>query len=127
MLPSPSPSQVHLARLREQEERVLRQREAQRRHRTAALGPLPHVAVVGYTNVGKSSLVARLARDDRVQPEHALFSTLDTITRLAWVGPSSELVTVSDTVGFIQVRRACGLERDRARYTAVQHAGSESV
>lgn len=56
-------------------------------------------AVVGYTNVGKSTLVAALSRSD-LFVEDRLFATLDAATRRAWLGDAEVLLT--DTVGFIR-------------------------
>ncbi|KAL3700333.1 hypothetical protein R1sor_018355 [Riccia sorocarpa] len=60
---------------------------------------LPVVAVVGYTNAGKSSLVAALSRSD-MYVDDKLFATLDTRSR-RMVLPSGRKVILSDTVGFI--------------------------
>ncbi|BFI25784.1 GTPase [Marchantia polymorpha subsp. ruderalis] len=60
---------------------------------------LPVVAVVGYTNAGKSSLVAALSRSD-MYVDDKLFATLDTRSRRV-VLPSGKKVILSDTVGFI--------------------------
>jgi GTP-binding protein HflX len=68
-------------------------REARRRV------PYPVVALVGYTNAGKSTLFNRLTRA-QVAAEDLLFATLDpTMRRLAL--PSGKTVILSDTVGFI--------------------------
>ena len=70
------------------------QRKAQRR------GQLPRLAIVGYTNAGKSTLLNRLT-DAEVLVEDRLFATLDATTRrLSLSGGESVLVT--DTVGFIR-------------------------
>ncbi len=58
------------------------------------------VALVGYTNAGKSSLMRRLTGAD-VLIENQLFSTLDTCTR-RWELPCAHGVILSDTVGFIR-------------------------
>ncbi|MCI0651869.1 MAG: GTPase HflX [Planctomycetes bacterium] len=58
------------------------------------------VALVGYTNAGKSTLMRRLTGAD-VLVENRLFSTLDTSTR-RWELPCARDVLLSDTVGFIR-------------------------
>jgi GTPase len=70
------------------------QRKAQRR------GQLPRVAIVGYTNSGKSTLLNRLT-DAGVLVEDRLFATLDATTRRLSL-PGGEAVLVTDTVGFIR-------------------------
>ena len=59
----------------------------------------PLVALVGYTNVGKSSLLNALARSDAYVADRP-FATLDPTIRRAYLGPRS-YVRVADTVGFI--------------------------
>jgi GTPase len=75
------------------------QRKAQRR------GQLPRLAIVGYTNAGKSTLLNRLTqgagREQGVLVEDRLFSTLDATTRRLSL-PGGEAVLVTDTVGFIR-------------------------
>jgi GTPase len=61
---------------------------------------LPHAALVGYTNAGKSSLLQALSGAD-VLIEDRLFATLDTVTRETDVGDGYR-VRLSDTVGFIR-------------------------
>ena len=58
------------------------------------------VALVGYTNAGKSTLFNRLARE-RVYAADQLFATLDTTLRRVHV-PGAEPIVLSDTVGFIR-------------------------
>ncbi|HYL17703.1 MAG TPA: GTPase HflX [Burkholderiales bacterium] len=84
---------------------VRRQREVQRRARKRA--QVLSVAIVGYTNAGKSTLFNRLARES-VYAADQLFATLDTTTRrlhLPAAGghmPADGNVVISDTVGFIR-------------------------
>lgn len=79
-----------------------RVRETQRQGR---LPDLPRVALVGYTNAGKTSLLKALTGEG--EPADMLFATLDTTTRRAWLGQDEETgmprqALVSDTVGFIR-------------------------
>jgi GTP-binding protein HflX len=57
-------------------------------------------SLVGYTNVGKSSLFNALCRSS-VLVEDKLFATLDTATRRAWI-PDAGTIVVSDTVGLLR-------------------------
>jgi GTP-binding protein HflX len=66
----------------------------------AARPELFTVALVGYTNAGKSSLMNRLC-DAGVLAENKLFSTLDTRTR-PWRLPGGRTILLTDTVGFIK-------------------------
>ncbi len=74
-------------------------------------GGLPRVALVGYTNAGKTSLLRALTGEG--EPRDLLFATLDTTTRKAWLGQDCDPETgagsgqprhclVADTVGFIR-------------------------
>jgi GTP-binding protein HflX len=80
--------------LREIERHRSTQRKAQRR------GQLRKVAIVGYTNAGKSTLLNQLT-DAGVLVEDRLFATLDATTRRLAL-PGGERVLVTDTVGFIR-------------------------
>ena len=61
---------------------------------------LPRVALVGYTNAGKSTLMRRLTKAD-VLAQDKLFSTLDTTVRMLQP-PTEPQILVSDTVGFVR-------------------------
>ena len=61
---------------------------------------LPVVAVVGYTNAGKTTLIKALSKDDCLHPEDMLFATLDT-TMHAGKLPCGLRVIFVDTIGFI--------------------------
>jgi len=84
--------------LRRQIEEVRRQRSQHRRRR--ARQGVPVVALVGYTNAGKSTLMRALSGAD-VFTEDLLFATLDPVTRRVAL-PTGDQVLVTDTVGFIQ-------------------------
>ena len=58
-------------------------------------------SLVGYTNVGKSSVLRGLANADEIYVENRLFATLDPLTREVQLGEHSS-VLVTDTVGFIR-------------------------
>ena len=83
--------------LRRQLDDVIRTRNLHRRNRAAV--PYPIVALVGYTNAGKSTLFNRLT-DATVFAHDQLFATLDPTMR-ALILPSGRKVILSDTVGFI--------------------------
>ncbi len=86
-----------IASLRRRLRQVARTRSLHRRGRAQV--PLPTVALVGYTNSGKSTLMNRLT-DAGVLVEDKLFATLDPTTRRLRL-PSTGTVLLSDTVGFI--------------------------
>jgi GTP-binding protein HflX len=85
-------------RLNAQLKELGRQRQ-QRRARRNRSG-VPAIAIVGYTNAGKSTLLNTLTGSD-VFAENKLFATLDTRTRRMRL-PSGREVVMSDTVGFIR-------------------------
>ncbi|XP_015599505.1 putative GTP-binding protein 6 [Cephus cinctus] len=62
---------------------------------------IPSVAVVGYTNAGKTSLIKALTGDDSLEPKNYLFATLDT-TAHEGILPCRLKVLYMDTIGFIQ-------------------------
>lgn len=87
-----------IARLKAEIERVRKHRALYRRRRARA--GIPVVALVGYTNAGKSTLMRALTSAD-VLVEDQLFATLDPVTR-RMILPSGAQALVTDTVGFIQ-------------------------
>jgi len=84
-----------ISRLKEQLVKIDRQMSNQRKNR----GKMVQVALVGYTNVGKSTLMNQLSKSE-VFAENKLFATLDTTVRKVVIGNLPFLV--SDTVGFIR-------------------------
>jgi GTP-binding protein HflX len=87
---------TRIARLKEELKRIERQRETQRKSRRAAYS----VALVGYTNAGKSTLFNRLTRGDAFAMDQ-LFATLDARTQKIAASMPIETVVI-DTVGFIR-------------------------
>jgi len=86
-----------ITRLQKEIDKVSGHRQQQRQKRQGV--PLPIIAIVGYTNSGKTTLLNTLTHSD-VFVEDKLFSTLDpTIRRL--VLPNRQKVLLVDTVGFI--------------------------
>ncbi len=86
-----------ISRIKKELEDVKRTRALHRKARKRI--PYPIVALVGYTNAGKSTLFNRLTHAD-VMAEHMLFATLDPTMRRVSL-PSGREIILSDTVGFI--------------------------
>ena len=86
-----------MARLRRELEQVKRTRGLHRERRQRA--PWPVIALVGYTNAGKSTLFNRLTGAD-VMAENMLFATLDPTLRQISL-PGIDKAILSDTVGFV--------------------------
>lgn len=84
-----------ISKLKEQLKKIDRQMASQRGNR----GSLVRISLVGYTNVGKSTIMNLLAKSD-VFAEDKLFATLDTTVRKVVIGNVPFLL--SDTVGFIR-------------------------
>ena len=89
---------LQIDRLKRELETVRSARATQRKDRKRA--PVPNAAIVGYTNVGKSSLLRRLTGAD-VFIEDKLFATLDTTTRKIAL-PNKQPLLLTDTVGFVR-------------------------
>ena len=87
-----------ISKLREELEGVRRVRATQRSRREK--NEVPVVAIVGYTNAGKSTLLNRLTGAD-IPANNRLFDTLDTTTRTLAIS-DTRTVLLSDTVGFIR-------------------------
>ncbi len=84
-----------IARLKEQLKKIDKQKATQRKNR----GKLVRVALVGYTNVGKSTIMNMMAKSE-VFAENKLFATLDTTVRKVVIVNLPFLL--ADTVGFIR-------------------------
>ncbi len=89
---------TRIAKLRQQIKGFGPAREAKRANRKRT--GIPNVAITGYTNAGKSSLLNRITRAG-VLVEDALFATLDATVRKAQ-SPSGRPFTLTDTVGFVR-------------------------
>ena len=87
-----------ISKLEEELESVRKNRATQRRRREK--NGVPVIALVGYTNAGKSTLLNALT-DAGIPAKNRLFDTLDTTTRHLKVSDTLE-VLLSDTVGFIR-------------------------
>ena len=102
-------------RLKEQLKKVDRQMATQRGNR----GQMVRLALVGYTNVGKSTLMNVLAKSD-VMAENKLFATLDTTVRKVVIENVPFLL--SDTVGFIRKLPTQLIEAFKSTFDEVREA-----
>jgi GTP-binding protein HflX len=84
--------------LEEKLDSIKKQREARRKKRLRS--NIPIVAIAGYTNSGKSTLMNRLT-DAGAYVENRLFATLDTLVRVGNVGGDYKVIFI-DTIGFIR-------------------------
>lgn len=87
-----------ISRLKSELDAVVRNRDQQRKQRLKLA--TPSIAIVGYTNAGKSSLLNRLTGAG-VLAEDKLFATLDSTTRRLEL-PDGPTVLITDTVGFVR-------------------------
>lgn len=85
-------------RIRKEIDEVRRQRATQRKERER--NPIPHAAIVGYTNAGKSTLLNVLSGSE-VLAADMLFATLDPTTRRIEL-PDGQPLLLTDTVGFVR-------------------------
>ncbi|XP_006903055.1 PREDICTED: putative GTP-binding protein 6 [Elephantulus edwardii] len=100
-----TPQQVGQRVLREREAKIRRALDrlrAKRRlvHTERQRRDLPVIAVVGYTNSGKTTLIRALTGDQAARPRHQLFATLD-VTAHGGRLPSQLAVLYVDTIGFL--------------------------
>jgi GTPase len=87
-----------IKKLKERVEGVRQQRETASRSRDRRL--VPTVAIVGYTNAGKSSMLNALVGSEAARAEDRLFATLDPTSRAVRLGDGQSAIA-TDTVGFI--------------------------
>lgn len=107
-----------ILRIEKDLKKVKERRGLQRRARKRV--PYPVVALVGYTNAGKSTLFNHLTKAD-VFAENLLFATLDPTMRLLRL-PSGQHIILSDTVGFISDLPTLLVAAFRATLEEVQEA-----
>ena len=108
-----------IQKLEEELEQVRRVRSTQRRRREK--NAMPMVALVGYTNAGKSTVLNALSRSN-IPANNRLFDTLDTTTRRLWMGELGKEVLLSDTVGFIRKLPTHLIEAFKATLEELQFA-----
>ncbi len=90
---------LRISKLEKEIDTVKAGRELRRQRRSQI--PLPQIALVGYTNAGKSTLLNALTHTQSVYADDKLFATLDPTTRRVRM-PSGGDMLFTDTVGFIQ-------------------------
>ncbi|MDE2290926.1 MAG: GTPase HflX [Elusimicrobia bacterium] len=122
--------QRRIETLKGQLEKARSAREVQRRRRESV--PVPSVALIGYTNAGKSSLLNRLVRAGApgrpasVYADDKLFATLDPTTRRVPL-PGGGWAVFTDTVGFIQKLPTTLIAAFRATLEETVHADCHLV
>ena len=105
-------------KLKEELEEVRRVRNTQRQRRMK--NEIPVVAIVGYTNAGKSTLLNAITGAG-IPANNRLFDTLDTTTRLLTVSDTLDVV-ISDTVGFIRKLPHQLVEAFKATFEELEYA-----
>ncbi len=90
-------AQARIVNLKREIAQIGRSRDVQRRNRVQS--SIPNIAIVGYTNSGKSTLLNRIS-DANVLSEDKLFATLDPTTRRVHM-PDGSSALFTDTVGFV--------------------------
>lgn len=89
-----------IARLKKDIAKIKHERDLRRKKRLQV--PLPQIAIAGYTNAGKSTLLNTLsAKEKKVYTDDKLFATLDPTTRRVKIAGGIDAI-FTDTVGFIQ-------------------------
>ena len=91
--------QLRISHLQKDLERVRAARRLRRERRASV--PVPQIALVGYTNAGKSTLLNRMTGEASVYADDKLFATLDPTARRVRL-PEGGWAVATDTVGFIQ-------------------------
>jgi GTP-binding protein HflX len=107
-----------MAKLRKEIQEMAPARELKRQNRVR--NAVPSVAIAGYTNAGKSSLLNRVTRAGALV-ENALFATLDTTVRRTET-PDGRPYTLVDTVGFVRNLPHQLVEAFRSTLEEVEHA-----
>lgn len=90
-------AQNNILKLEREIERVKQNRQVQRKARQQ--NPIFKVAIVGYTNAGKSTLLNLITKSS-IYADDKLFATLDTTSRTVWLNEGNKFI-LTDTVGFI--------------------------
>lgn len=111
-------AQERITRLQQQIRKLSRQRQQQRHRRNRR--NVPSIAIIGYTNAGKSTLLNALTQSD-VLAEDKLFATLDTRAR-RFRFPREQEVVITDTVGFIRNMPAELFDSFKATFEEAQDA-----
>ncbi len=109
---------TRIARLQEELEQVRQVRSVQRERRLK--NSVPVVAIVGYTNAGKSTLLNQLTGAD-IPANNRLFDTLDTTSRQLRVSDNLDVI-LTDTVGFISKLPHHLVDAFRATLEELQYA-----